>query len=130
MNRQKLTVVDDDTEKINDMVNNLIDTKLQEKDDLARKKDHINKALVKDKVLHKKEEKEKKQETHKHSCPSCQSAIKGNDDGFEVCKDCGTTIATFEKGQKPLICDGCSGLVSEHMESCPNCGSTKAHQAK
>ena len=125
MSKRTLTVAGTSTEELAGMIKEVVGNEFKEKEDSDRKKEHINKALKKDEMIAKKEVKK-----HVHSCPSCQATLEKLGDGYEYCKDCGTTDLTLKKGQKLLICSNCGTVVSESVSSCPNCGSTKAHWAK
>jgi len=120
MNNRKLKVVGLDAEEVANIVSETLEKEHLKQNDRKRKEDNINKALKKDTMLNK----------HVHDCPSCHSKVKVIKDGFEVCEDCGTTTAVFKKGQKPLVCDDCGGIVSVDTKNCPGCGGTKAHWAK
>lgn len=116
MNRQKITLVPTDVEKIEDVVSDI----LQKKEDRMKKEVHINKVLKKDEMLEKKK--------HIHNCPSCQAAFEKKQEGFEICKDCGTVDITIKKGEKMAICNTCGGIIPESLvggnnKNCPHCGS-------
>lgn len=116
MKRQKITLVPTDAGKIEAIVNGV----LQKQEDKKKKEDHINKVLKKDEMLVKKK--------HVHSCPSCQAALEKKQEGFEICKDCGTVDITLKKGEKVAICNACGGIIPESLvggdnKSCPHCGS-------
>ncbi len=81
MKRQKITLVPTDVEKIEGIVNGV----LQKQEDKKKKEEHINKVLKKDEMLEKKnkeihidkvlEKDEPFEKKHVHSCPSCQAAF-------------------------------------------------------
>ena len=116
MSRQKITLVPTDVEKIEDVVSDI----LQKKEDKKKKETHINKVLKKDEILEKKK--------HVHSCPSCQAALEKKQEGFEICKDCGTVDITLKKGEKVAVCNACGGIIPESLvggenKLCPHCSS-------
>jgi Zn finger protein HypA/HybF involved in hydrogenase expression len=116
MNRQNIKLVPTDVGKIEDVVSDI----LQKKEDKKKKETHINKVLKKDEMLETKK--------HVHSCPSCQAAFEKKQEGFEICKDCGTVDITIKKGEKLAICNACGGIIPESLvggdnKACPHCGS-------
>ena len=134
MKRQKITLVPTDVEKIEGIVNGV----LQKQEDKKKKEAHINKVLKKDEMLDKKkkeihidkilEKDEPLEKKHVHSCPSCQAALEKKQEGFEICKDCGTVDITLKKGEKVAICNACGGIIPESLvggenKGCPHCGS-------
>ena len=108
MNTKKLKLVSANIEEIKDIIGEVVgetvDNKLQAQEDKKKKEEHINKVLKKDEMLGKKKELkvEEKPKIHIHSCPSCKSEFEKIGDGFEICKDCGTTDLTIKKGEKML----------------------------
>lgn len=152
MNKKKLTLVGTDVDEIRDIVGGIVKDEFRAEEDRKKKEKHINKVLKKDEMLDKKRrqidvevpkvevpkveapevEKPKK---HVHSCPSCNASFEKIDDGFEICKDCGTADITLKKGQKMAICNNCGGVIPESFigvnKNCPHCDSNVgAHWAK
>ena len=114
--KNKLALVSADPEEIE----SIVDKVLRQKEDKEKKEAHINKVLKKDEMVETKKK--------KHTCPSCQAAFEKKQEGFEICKDCGTVDLTLKKGEKIAVCNACGGIIPESLvggdnKNCPHCGS-------
>ena len=141
MNKKKLTLVSANVDEIKNIIGEVVgkevDNKLRAQEDRKKKEEHINKALKKDEMLgeKRKQKVDEQSKKHVHSCPSCNASFEKLGDGFEICKDCGTTDITLKKGQKMAICNNCGGVIPESFigtdNNCPHCNSNVgAHWAK